>query len=195
MPEGEQRFASHARNEQGRSPRFTVSERRYGEKTTRFSATACLGAAGVERPADGFFYIPSPLSPFPERPLPPRPAEAAGASPRPPTGTQRRKYRHDGDEKKRWREGEEATRKSSPPAVPGKSPGGTRPSSVAPPRLPTLSASLSLPHTFVRRTLQSIFRACKDNHSLERERFGNDPSAGSPTETLLRLLLPLDDQV
>ena len=25
--------------------------------------------------------------------------------------------------------------------------------------------------------------------------FGNDPSAGSPTETLLRLLLPLDDQV
>ena len=24
---------------------------------------------------------------------------------------------------------------------------------------------------------------------------GNDPSAGSPTETLLRLLLPLDDQV
>ena len=26
-------------------------------------------------------------------------------------------------------------------------------------------------------------------------RHGNDPSAGSPTETLLRLLLPLDDQV
>src|SRR6185312_6663516 len=25
--------------------------------------------------------------------------------------------------------------------------------------------------------------------------YGNDPSAGSPTETLLRLLLPLDDQV
>lgn len=25
--------------------------------------------------------------------------------------------------------------------------------------------------------------------------FDNDPSAGSPTETLLRLLLPLDDQV
>ena len=25
--------------------------------------------------------------------------------------------------------------------------------------------------------------------------FGNDPSAGSPTETLLRLLLPLDDKV
>ncbi len=29
---------------------------------------------------------------------------------------------------------------------------------------------------------------------LERP-FGNDPSAGSPTETLLRLLLPLNDQV
>ena len=28
-----------------------------------------------------------------------------------------------------------------------------------------------------------------------RAGFGNDPSAGSPTETLLRLLLPLDDQV
>ena len=26
-------------------------------------------------------------------------------------------------------------------------------------------------------------------------RFGNDPSAGSPTETLLRLLLPLNEQV
>ena len=25
--------------------------------------------------------------------------------------------------------------------------------------------------------------------------YGNDPSAGSPTETLLRLLLPLDDQI
>lgn len=25
--------------------------------------------------------------------------------------------------------------------------------------------------------------------------FGNDPSAGSPTETLLRLLLPLNDRV
>jgi hypothetical protein len=27
------------------------------------------------------------------------------------------------------------------------------------------------------------------------EEFDNDPSAGSPTETLLRLLLPLNDQV
>ena len=32
--------------------------------------------------------------------------------------------------------------------------------------------------------------------SPEREmKFNNDPSAGSPTETLLRLLLPLNDQV
>ena len=30
---------------------------------------------------------------------------------------------------------------------------------------------------------------------LSNERHGNDPSAGSPTETLLRLLLPLNDQV
>jgi hypothetical protein len=30
---------------------------------------------------------------------------------------------------------------------------------------------------------------------LERETLGNDPSAGSPTETLLRLLLPLNDRV
>ena len=32
--------------------------------------------------------------------------------------------------------------------------------------------------------------------SPKTEKFlGNDPSAGSPTETLLRLLLPLNDQV
>ncbi len=30
---------------------------------------------------------------------------------------------------------------------------------------------------------------------LEKIIFNNDPSAGSPTETLLRLLLPLNDQV
>jgi hypothetical protein len=27
------------------------------------------------------------------------------------------------------------------------------------------------------------------------DKYSNDPSAGSPTETLLRLLLPLNDQV
>lgn len=31
--------------------------------------------------------------------------------------------------------------------------------------------------------------------ALKSEPFINDPSAGSPTETLLRLLLPLNDQV
>ena len=31
--------------------------------------------------------------------------------------------------------------------------------------------------------------------ALKLASFGNDPSAGSPTETLLRLLLPLNDQV
>ena len=31
--------------------------------------------------------------------------------------------------------------------------------------------------------------------TTHQELFNNDPSAGSPTETLLRLLLPLNDQV
>ncbi|KAL2246421.1 UNVERIFIED_CONTAM: hypothetical protein Sindi_2910300, partial [Sesamum indicum] len=43
----------------------------------------------------------------------------------------------------------------------------------------------------VRRTLRSVFLgACRAG-----VRFDNDPSAGSPTETLLRLLLPLNDKV
>ena len=33
------------------------------------------------------------------------------------------------------------------------------------------------------------------NASINSPKFINDPSAGSPTETLLRLLLPLNDQV
>ncbi|EGD80267.1 hypothetical protein PTSG_13267 [Salpingoeca rosetta] len=33
------------------------------------------------------------------------------------------------------------------------------------------------------------------NHAFQRFPCWNDPSAGSPTETLLRLLLPLNDQV
>ena len=32
-------------------------------------------------------------------------------------------------------------------------------------------------------------------YAVGRRESGNDPSAGSPTETLLRLLLPLNDQV
>ena len=40
------------------------------------------------------------------------------------------------------------------------------------------------PHTPHRRIHKSVFGTC-----------ANDPSAGSPTETLLRLLLPLSDKV
>ena len=41
-------------------------------------------------------------------------------------------------------------------------------------------------------------RACVNNITVRKGWYGyhdNDPSAGSPTETLLRLLLPLDDDV
>ena len=43
-------------------------------------------------------------------------------------------------------------------------------------------------------------RAPKDTRAANAQRgagedTGNDPSAGSPTETLLRLLLPLNDKV
>ena len=50
-------------------------------------------------------------------------------------------------------------------------PDDSAPGTVAPPRSGTLGTG-----------------SCKTN-------LGNDPSAGSPTETLLRLLLPLNDQV
>ena len=45
--------------------------------------------------------------------------------------------------------------------------------------------------------LQKGAQVCKglENVSLGGYKFTNDPSAGSPTETLLRLLLPLNDQV
>ena len=36
---------------------------------------------------------------------------------------------------------------------------------------------------------------CPERPAQHYELFNNDPSAGSPTETLLRLLLPLNDQV
>jgi hypothetical protein len=35
----------------------------------------------------------------------------------------------------------------------------------------------------------------RDQQQPNQVLFNNDPSAGSPTETLLRLLLPLNDQV
>lgn len=35
----------------------------------------------------------------------------------------------------------------------------------------------------------------RERPATTRSKLDNDPSAGSPTETLLRLLLPLNDQV
>ena len=46
-----------------------------------------------------------------------------------------------------------------------------------------------------KMTIQSKPAQWKRSFKMERLSFGNDPSAGSPTETLLRLLLPLNDQV
>ena len=46
-----------------------------------------------------------------------------------------------------------------------------------------------------KMTIQSKPAQWKRSFEMERLSFGNDPSAGSPTETLLRLLLPLNDQV
>lgn len=43
---------------------------------------------------------------------------------------------------------------------------------------------------------QGVHMPLKRNGQLQPlSEFINDPSAGSPTETLLRLLLPLNDQV
>ena len=52
------------------------------------------------------------------------------------------------------------------------------------PRQPSRPPSLSMLAVFAFLSLLEAARV-----------FGNDPSAGSPTETLLRLLLPLNDQV
>ena len=46
---------------------------------------------------------------------------------------------------------------------------------------------------FARRHV--LRRANDINNTIHKYCIENDPSAGSPTETLLRLLLPLDDQV
>ena len=40
-----------------------------------------------------------------------------------------------------------------------------------------------------------VHNAPVDQQQPIKATFNNDPSAGSPTETLLRLLLPLNDQV
>ncbi|KAI3672072.1 hypothetical protein L2E82_53066 [Cichorium intybus] len=49
-------------------------------------------------------------------------------------------------------------------------------------------------HTKYRILLRSSSMR-EPRYPLPRVRFDNDPSAGSPTETLLRLLLPLNDKV
>ncbi|KAI3487905.1 hypothetical protein L1887_48099 [Cichorium endivia] len=49
-------------------------------------------------------------------------------------------------------------------------------------------------HTMYRILLRSSSMR-EPRYPLPRSRFDNDPSAGSPTETLLRLLLPLNDKV
>jgi hypothetical protein len=48
-----------------------------------------------------------------------------------------------------------------------------------------------------KQTTRGVHIAPKGQHNSIRPEvsFNNDPSAGSPTETLLRLLLPLNDQV
>ena len=52
-----------------------------------------------------------------------------------------------------------------------------------------------------RTSLILAFNGCTSHifpptvHSVFNNALGNDPSAGSPTETLLRLLLPLNAQV
>ena len=47
--------------------------------------------------------------------------------------------------------------------------------------------------TFKTQGLPHLLRTVHSGVSQKTN--GNDPSAGSPTETLLRLLLPLNDQV
>ena len=46
-----------------------------------------------------------------------------------------------------------------------------------------------------RRRAARARRTFTTQVKMNKFNFGNDPSAGSPTETLLRLLLPLNDQV
>ena len=58
------------------------------------------------------------------------------------------------------------------------------------PRLTAFEIHEEPPHKL--RTVHSGLQ-CVTHESAQSN--GNDPSAGSPTETLLRLLLPLNDQV
>jgi hypothetical protein len=74
-----------------------------------------------------------------------------------------------------------------------------RSSSMGEPRDPLLKVL-----TFNNKQVQTDFRENRSLKKKGRQQLGwsanyightNDPSAGSPTETLLRLLLPLNDQV
>lgn len=46
-----------------------------------------------------------------------------------------------------------------------------------------------------KQSFQKEKNTCVRKNAVKHFSFCNDPSAGSPTETLLRLLLPLNDQV
>ena len=49
-----------------------------------------------------------------------------------------------------------------------------------------------------RRPTPAVKQRCQDSLRVRTGWYGsgvNDPSAGSPTETLLRLLLPLNDEI
>jgi hypothetical protein len=57
-------------------------------------------------------------------------------------------------------------------------------------------------HAVMHKGVMDVSENARGVHDLEGQRqprhplcYDNDPSAGSPTETLLRLLLPLNDQV
>jgi hypothetical protein len=76
-----------------------------------------------------------------------------------------------------------------------------RSSSLREPRDPLLKVvlvivSLAKFNRFIAGTRIASYPQVSSNSSRCVDlKIGNDPSAGSPTETLLRLLLPLNDQV
>ena len=131
-------------------------------------------------------------------------ASAAGCrGPRPGPGRARRREAAVGESERKKKEerkrGTGADRRPRP--EPGRQAGG-RPcdlSSLSSPSVALtsrpefdrpLGAQLSL-----RAAAESVQRARGESALAVPAPCGNDPSAGSPTETLLRLLLPLDAQV
>lgn len=59
----------------------------------------------------------------------------------------------------------------------------------------TLSSNRKEPRQRRRRRASRVVYAYRRVYFVSKRKHCNDPSAGSPTETLLRLLLPLNDQV